>query len=40
MGVVNYLMATKIDIGLLMNFGERKMEVKRKTRILAEHIDF
>ena len=28
--LVNYLTATKIPIGLLINFGEAKVEVKRK----------
>ena len=32
--VVNYLKATGIDTGLLINFGERKVEVKRKFRCL------
>ena len=30
--VVNYLTATGIDIGLLINFGDEKVEVKRKHR--------
>jgi GxxExxY protein len=29
---VNYLTATKIDVGLLMNFGPKRVEVKRKFR--------
>jgi len=32
--LVNYLVATKKDIGLLLNFGQQKVEVKRKTREL------
>ena len=28
--LVNYLTATKIPLGLLINFGEKKVEVKRK----------
>ena len=32
--LVNYLTATKKDIGLLLNFGEHKVEVKRKVRNL------
>ena len=32
--LVNYLVATKKDIGLLINFGEKGVEVKRKTRQL------
>ncbi|MFC1497428.1 GxxExxY protein [Verrucomicrobiota bacterium] len=38
--LVNYLMATRIEVGLLMNFAERKVEVKRKMRTLDEEIDF
>ncbi|MDR1192459.1 MAG: GxxExxY protein [Verrucomicrobiales bacterium] len=30
--LVNYLTATKIEIGLLLNFGAVKLEFKRKTR--------
>ena len=30
--LVNYLTATKIDIGLLINFGPSKVDVKRKYR--------
>lgn len=32
--LVNYLVATETDVGLLLNFGQRKVEVKRKARIL------
>jgi len=32
--LVNYLTATGKDVGLLLNFGERKVEVKRKLREL------
>ena len=32
--VVNYLTATGIDIGLLINFGPEKVQIKRKVRIL------
>ena len=32
--LVNYLAATKIPIGLLINFGESKVEVKRKVLTL------
>lgn len=32
--LVNYLQATKTDVGLLINFGEQKVEVKRKSRVL------
>lgn len=34
--LVNYLAATKIDSGLLINFGPSKVEVKRKYRIYKE----
>ena len=30
----NYLMATNKPVGLLLNFGERKVEVKRKVKDL------
>ena len=30
--LVNYLVATRKDVGLLLNFGERKVEIKRKLR--------
>ncbi len=33
--LVNYLVATEKDIGLLINFADQKVEVKRKYRILA-----
>ena len=32
--LVNYLVATNNDVGLLINFGEQKVEVKRKVRVL------
>ena len=32
--LVNYLVATGKSVGLLLNFGEHKVEVKRKVRIL------
>ncbi len=32
--LVNYLTATKTDVGLIVNFGENKVEVKRKVRSL------
>ncbi len=31
--LVNYLNATKIDIGLLVNFGPSKVDVRRKFRV-------
>ena len=34
--LVNYLVATGKDVGLLLNFGESKVEVKRKVRELKE----
>lgn len=33
--LVNYLTATGIEVGLLVNFGESKVEIKRKTRTLV-----
>jgi GxxExxY protein len=32
--LVNYLVATQKDVGLILNFGERGVEVKRKLRTL------
>jgi GxxExxY protein len=34
--LVNYLQATKKEIGLLINFGSQKVEFKRKYRIYKE----
>jgi GxxExxY protein len=34
--LVNYLVATGKDVGLLLNFGEEKVEVKRKVRTLKQ----
>ena len=34
--LVNYLTATQSEVGLLVNFAEQKVEVKRKIRSLAE----
>lgn len=34
--LVNYLTATGKDVGLIINFAERKVEIKRKVRELAE----
>ncbi|MCK4895140.1 MAG: GxxExxY protein, partial [Calditrichia bacterium] len=33
--LVNYLVATRKDIGILLNFAEKKVEIKRKYRILT-----
>jgi GxxExxY protein len=33
--LVNYLVATQRDVGLLINFGEKRVEVKRKVRKLT-----
>lgn len=37
--LVNYLTATNIDNGLLINFGAEKLEIKRKYRKYKEHLD-
>ncbi|MHB8972307.1 MAG: GxxExxY protein [Pirellulaceae bacterium] len=34
--LVNYLVATRLDLGLLINFGPDKVEVKRKYRTLDQ----
>lgn len=34
--LVNYLVATKREIGLLINFGEQRVEIKRKVRDLKQ----
>jgi GxxExxY protein len=34
--LVNYLTATSIDSGLLLNFGGKSLDFKRKSRILTE----
>ncbi|MEN7972761.1 MAG: GxxExxY protein [Verrucomicrobiota bacterium] len=36
--LVNYLVATGTEIGLILNFAEEKVEVKRKVRTL-KHLD-
>jgi GxxExxY protein len=33
--LVNYLVATGKEVGLLINFGERKVDVKRKVKVLG-----
>ena len=33
--LVNYLVATGKNVGLLINFGQEKVEVKRKVRVLS-----
>lgn len=32
--LVNYLMATNLDVGLLLNFGKESLQYKRKVRLL------
>lgn len=32
--LVNYLVATETNVGLLINFGEDKVDIKRKVRVL------
>ncbi|MDD5458309.1 MAG: GxxExxY protein [Phycisphaerae bacterium] len=34
--LVNYLMATEKEVGLLINFGEKGVQIKRKVKDLAE----
>jgi len=36
--IVNYLVATEKPVGLIINFGERKVEVKRKVRNFDEDL--
>ena len=36
--LVNYLTATGIDIGLLLNFGGKSLDYKRKSRILTKPL--
>ena len=38
--LVNYLTATNTEVGLLLNFAERQVEVKRRMRMLPEEADF
>lgn len=37
--LVNYLKATGVNVGLLLNFGEDKVEVRRKLRVLPTAPD-
>ncbi|QDU23064.1 GxxExxY protein [Urbifossiella limnaea] len=34
--LVNYLKATGVDVGILLNFADTKVEVRRKLRVLPE----
>ena len=36
--LVNYLVATEKPVGLIINFGERKVEIKRKVRDFDEDL--
>ena len=36
--LVNYLVATEKAVGLIINFGERKVEIKRKVRDFDEDL--
>ena len=38
--LVNYLVSTGKPVGLLLNFGERKVEVKRKIKELKKNSHF
>ena len=37
--MVNYLVATGKPVGLILNFGERKVEIKRKIKDLKQEIN-
>jgi len=37
--LVNYLVATEKPVGLLLNFGEQKLQVKRKLRNLEQRCE-
>ena len=37
--LVNYLTATKIDCGLLINFGGERLEIKRKYRTYKKTLE-
>ena len=34
MQLVHYLMGTRLDVGLLLNFGGESLQVRRKTRMI------
>jgi GxxExxY protein len=36
--LVNYLTSTKIDVGLVVNFGPQKVEIKRKVRLIDDDV--
>ena len=35
MQLVNYLTATQLDVGLLLNFGGDSLQIRRKTRVFT-----
>jgi GxxExxY protein len=37
--LVNYLVASDVELGLLINFGEKKVEIKRKVKDLKNEKD-
>ena len=37
--LVNYLVATNMNCGLLLNFAERGVEVRRKRRLIGHDVD-
>jgi GxxExxY protein len=37
--LVNYLVASDVELGLLINFGEKKVEIKRKVKDLKSEKD-
>jgi GxxExxY protein len=38
--LVNYLVATQIETGLLLNFGAQRLQFKRKSRVYREKEDW
>lgn len=38
--LVNYLVATQIETGLLLNFGAQRLQVKRKSRVYRKERDW